>query len=161
LEADFSLADIEGSASTKMPGPILPFATYTTSVEQRLKWFATLRGRVGFTPIDKLLLFGTGGLAFGRIDYSGDIHRTAIILNFDVPASTSITKTGWTIGAGAEYALANKWSVKGEYLYYDLGGETLTGFQTPRPLILTVNSASYTFATRGSLVRVGLNYKFH
>jgi outer membrane immunogenic protein len=161
MEADFSLADIEGNASTLRPGPILPFATYTTSVEQRLKWFATTRGRVGFTPLDNLLLFGTGGFAFGRIDYSGNIHRSAILVNFDVPASASATKTGWTIGGGAEYALTNKWSVKSEYLYYDLGGATLTGFQTPRPLVLAVNSASYSFVTRGSIVRVGFNYKFH
>jgi outer membrane immunogenic protein len=161
VEADISLADISGRHSIRNPGPILPFAIYTTTVEQRLEWFGTLRGRVGFTPFDNLLIYGTGGLAYGRTNYNGNIQRSAILLNFGVPASTDVTKTGWTVGGGVEYALSNKWSVKAEYLYYDLGNATLTGNQKPPPLFLAASSASYSFATLGNIVRVGLNFRIN
>jgi outer membrane immunogenic protein len=135
----------------------LPFATYRTTVQQNLKWFATLRGRLGVAATDRLLLYGTGGLALGRLDYSGNIHRTAILLNFDVPASTSVTKAGWTIGAGAEYALPDQWSIKAEYLYYDLGSASITGNLTVLGVV-TGPQATYSFATRGNIVRFGLNH---
>lgn len=157
IEADFSVANIDGGGATTLPGPFLPFATYTTSVDQRLKWFSTLRARVGFLQMDRVLFYGTGGLAIGQSNYSANIHRTAFLLNFSVPASATETKTGWTIGAGAEYVLPNNWSVKAEYLYYDLGSVTLNGTQVPT--IILPNAASYNFVTRGSIVRFGLNYK--
>ena len=159
VEADFSLANIDGEASAAHPGPILPFATYITSAEQRLKWFGTLRGRLGFTPVDMLLVYATGGLAFGESDYGANIRRSAILLNFNVPASANVTKTGWTVGGGAEYAVTKNWTLKAEYLYYDLGRETLTGFLTIGPVV-TAAAANYDFATRGSIARVGLNFKF-
>ena len=145
IEADLSLTDIDGNASVTNPGPVLPFARYTTSAEQRMKWFGTVRGRLGFTPLNNLMIFATGGLAFGRIEYAGNINRSAILVNFNIPGSDTATKTGWTVGGGVEYALTNRWSVKGEYLYYDLGNETLTGVQTPPPIILLQNSANYVF----------------
>lgn len=160
VEADLSLADISGNAAVRNPGPVLPFATYTTSVAQRLGWFGTLRGRIGFTPADKLLVYGTGGLAFGSSNFSGNIQRSAILLNFGVPASSDVVRTGWTAGAGAEYALSNKWSVKAEYLYYNLGNVTLTANQTPPPILLA-SSASYKFTVSGSIARVGLNMKIN
>lgn len=168
VEADISLADISGNAS-ETHAAILPLATFTTSAEQRLKEFGTLRGRVGFTPFNSLLIYGTGGLAFGRIDNEANIIRADThagpagpALSFQFPASTSVTKTGWTVGGGAEYALSNRWSVKGEYLYYDLGETTLTGVQPPKPPALPAgNYANYNFVTRGSIVRLGLNIKIN
>ena len=160
VEADFSLADIQGSNSVVRPGPILPFATYTTSVEQRMEWFGTLRGRLGVAATDQILLYGTGGLAFGRSNYGANIRRTAFLLNYNVPASPDVTRVGWTIGGGAEYALAGKWSVKAEYLYYDLGNVSTTGYLTIGPVV-TATSATYSFATRGSIARVGFNYKIN
>jgi outer membrane immunogenic protein len=163
IEADISLADMSGDAFRKTPA-LVPPAFFTTFVEQRLKSFGTFRGRVGFTPVDNLLIYGTGGLAFGNTQDNGNITRSDPNpnLSFGFPASTTATRTGWTVGGGAEYALTKRWSVKGEYLYYDLGQETLTGIQPPRPIFLPTGSlASYTFLTRGSIVRLGLNLKIN
>jgi outer membrane immunogenic protein len=157
VEADLSIASIDGSNSIVTRG-LVPIATYTTTVDQRLNWFSTLRGRVGFIEMDHLLFYGAGGLAVVQSDYSANIHRAAILLNFDVPASTSVTKVGWTIGAGVEYALDNKWSAKAEYLYYDLDNESITGNLTIAG-IPTPPQATYNFVTRGSIVRFGLNFK--
>jgi len=161
VEADFSLADIEGQAGETHPGPVLPFATYTTSTEQRMQWLSTVRGRLGYTPVDRLLVYATGGLAIGRIDYGANITRSAILLKFSLPASATVTKTGWTAGGGAEYALNSRLSLKAEYLYYDLGSESITGLEVPVPIILTRNSATYRFTNAGNIVRLGLNYKFN
>lgn len=158
-ETDISLTDFEGSSSVTNPGPILPFATYTTSAEQRMKWFGTLRGRLGVAATDSLLIYATGGLAYGETEYTANIHRQAILIKFDVPVSATETKTGWTIGGGLEYALAKNWSVKGEYLYYDLGGTTITGNLTTFGVV-TAATATYSFETRGHIVRLGINYKF-
>jgi len=38
-------------------------------------------------------------------------------------------RTGWTVGGGVEYALGCGWSIRGEYLYVDLG--SWTTFNTP------------------------------
>ena len=97
-----------------------------------MKWFGTVRGRLGFTPLNNLMIFATGGLAFGRIEYAGNINRSAILVNFNIPGSDTATPTGWTVGGGVEYALTNRWSVKGEYLYYDLGNETSHPGSRPR-----------------------------
>ena len=34
------------------------------------------------------------------------------------------TLTGWTVGSGAEFALTQNWSAKGEWMYFDLGSDT-------------------------------------
>jgi len=79
--------------------------------------------RVTVTP--DLVLYGTGGLAYGRVDASANWR-------FDpeqgqAPASVSKTKVGWTAGAGAEWMFARNWSAKLEYLYVDLGSESAIG----------------------------------
>ena len=155
VEADLSLAAIEGKSITATAA-ILPTARYTTTVDQNLQWFSTLRGRLGFTYTDKVLIYGTGGLALGWSTYNADVRRTAFLLNFDVPASANVMKAGWTVGLGAEYALQDRWSFKAEYLYYDLGKESITG-----TIAGTAQQLTYNFVTRGNIVRLGLNRKFN
>jgi outer membrane immunogenic protein len=159
VEADLSLAAIEGKSTTITNG-FLPFATYTTTAKQNLQWFSTLRGRLGFTQTNNLLIYGTGGLALGWSTYNMDVHRTAVLLNYDIPASANVLKAGWTLGFGAEYAMKDRWSFKAEYLYYDLGKENMTGNITIAGIV-TPPQLGYTFTTRGSIVRLGLNRKFN
>ena len=64
------------------------------------------------------------------------------------------TSTGWTFGAGAEYAFTDNWSLKSEYLYTDLGKETLFSFSDGGLSAKLQNDVSF------HVVRVGLNYKF-
>ena len=40
------------------------------AASQRIDWFGTVRARAGFTPVDRLLLYVTGGLAYGNVSYS-------------------------------------------------------------------------------------------
>jgi outer membrane immunogenic protein len=84
----------------------------------------------------------------------------------DSVASLAKTLTGWAVGAGLEYAIASNWSLKGEYLHYDMGSITYgttplastAGF--PFPGNVTVLNFASTANFKGDIVRAGINYKF-
>jgi len=79
-------------------------------------------------------------------------------------ATDAATQVGWTLGGGVEVGFG-AWSVKGEYLYYDVGSHTLNAACTVpgggpcTGLAPTVFSAH--FRDNGSIARVGLNYRFY
>lgn len=97
-------------------------------------WFGTLRGRAGYA-VNNILVYGTAGVAYGSL------HADVL------GASESHASLGWTAGLGLELGLTQNWSVRAEYLYIDLGGNTfgLTG--------LSHNIDS-------SVFRMGVNYRF-
>jgi outer membrane immunogenic protein len=124
--------------------------------QTRYHWLGTLRLRGG-VAIDRLLVYGTGGLAYGapknRIDVSiGPFLPSHTGSNDDVRA-------GWTLGTGAEYAVTNNLTMKAEYLYYDLGRTTVTATAT-NDYPLADTTATGRFDNRGHIARVGINYKF-
>src|SRR5205807_2250059 len=97
------------------------------------KWFGTIRGRLGFVPINNILIYGTAGFAYARVDENvvlnsqpgpGDFADAAFICvtgpNCFLGSSSRIA-TGWTGGGGFEYALSSNISLKAEYLYVRLG----------------------------------------
>jgi len=105
---------------------------------QRLNWFGTARGRIGWTN-GPVLFYGTGGLAFGQVDTDVALAD----FNFGTPINTTVrtaqTKTGWTAGFGAEARLFGNWTGKVEYLYLDLGHVGAASFNevfTPPPSII-------------------------
>ena len=171
IETDFSGANISGSATqmgsaalTGFPGS---FASATAVGSQRLDYLGTVRGRAGFTPLDPLLLYVTGGFAYGHLTTSTSVSEAfSFPTPFPAPAvgSAASMRTGWTVGAGAEWGIAPNWSIKAEYLYFDLGGASYS--LTPLTSIgggLPYTTAAVTAANsdfKGNIVRVGVNYKF-
>ena len=145
-EVDFDYAGIKGSATAS--GTVGPVTT-TLTAEQRIDWFGTARARAGYVLWRDWLFYATGGLAFGHTKLSSTLTSTA---GLNAAASASKTALGYTLGGGAEYALFEYWTVKGEYLYYDIGTMKAS---YPAPLVLT---ASAPF--RGHILRVGVNYRF-
>jgi len=163
VEADFSGLAGKGSNSFTTVLPVDGSGdklASTTSVDRRLEFLGTVRGRLGFA-LDRLLIFGTGGYAYGHAQSSTTITQTCIGLCVPIsgpPLLGSENLGGWAAGGGMEYSFGF-WSVKAEYLHYDLGHmqyapTTLTSAFT------TINVAS-TANFKGDLVRVGLNYQFH
>ena len=163
LEADFDWADIKTSGQST-------FFALNMTVNERIKWFGTLRGRLGYLPVPDLLAYVTGGLAYGRIARSGSWTGTALGLGggFSVSCvgaavcmegSSSEEKLGWALGGGLEYALRQRWSVKAEYLYIQFSGAITETAVTP--LAGTAPSSfSADFRTGLNIVRLGLNYRF-
>ncbi len=99
-------------------------------------WFSTLRGRAGYA-FDRYMLYGTGGLAFGDVSLSTP------------GASVSDTRVGWTLGAGLEAAITDNFTLRGEYLYTDLG--SVDGSIGGNPFSTEFDSHT---------VRAGVTYKF-
>jgi len=140
----------------------------------------TVRGRVGYTVTPNLLVFGTGGLAYGgaKVSYMGvqedNQQATAFGPGFISKAQTLV---GWTAGGGVEWMFAQNWSVKAEYLYYNLGsistseggylGYVWTPGQYTSPgvpygSVLSLGQTKLNSNTiDGSIVRAGVNYHFN
>ncbi|MGP0043911.1 MAG: outer membrane protein [Syntrophobacteraceae bacterium] len=131
-------------------GPATPPIINSYTVTQEIDFFGTLRGRLGYTPADRLLFYITGGLAYGEVSSSSS-YTVRFVDDPTYLGSSSGMLVGWCAGAGGEYALNNCWSVKLEYLYVDLGSMSypITG----TPLTTNISSAQNVF-------RVGLNFKF-
>ena len=110
LEADFQGSD-ERATGRLCTVAGCPAGSTVIPVNYKLDWFSTARGRVGFMAADRLLLYATGGLAYGQ--FVGDVPS--------FPLGWRSTRIGWAAGAGAEAALDRHWSVRLEYLYVDLG----------------------------------------
>jgi outer membrane immunogenic protein len=129
------------------------------TAEQRIKWFGTARGRVGYTNNDWLLYVTAGG-AWGGIDATTAVNGSAIGLTA-ASNTTSFTKTGGAFGGGVEVHLGGQWTAKAEYLYMDLGNinDTLNipgGLGGGPAVALTTNSK-----VQDNIVRAGLNFKIN
>ena len=158
LEADF-----QGSgqkASNSFSGSFSDFEGGTISQNQETKilWFGTVRGRVGMLVNPTLLLYGTGGLAYGKINVSGSVTDTSCTPTCAWSYGNSTTKVGWTLGAGIEGAIPNTrdWTWKLEYLYIDFGSVNGSGFDTDFGSVY-----SWSAKVTDNILRVGVNYRFH
>ena len=171
IEADFQGADIKGDsnfASGDIPiGGIFPNVVTTTGeASQKLNFLGTLRGRLGWLVTPAALLYGTGGLAYGHTetDVSFAAHMTGPpTLDGSTFASSDEWRVGWTVGGGVEWMFAPNWSIKGEYLYYDLGhvtlDQTLTAANVGGGKFISAGISSEA-TYRGSIARAGINYHF-
>jgi outer membrane immunogenic protein len=131
--------------------PGTPAITGIATYQNKLPWFGTFRGRLGFTPADRWLVYATGGLAYGEVSTSETLNVNGAIVAF----STDRTKLGWTVGGGVEAALWGNWTGKLEYLYIDFGtvNNTLIGIAPITPIVTSSHVTD-------QIVRVGLNYRF-
>ena len=151
IEGDIQGAQIKNTNTLNLPcclPSLLTPGTLTTT--QELSWFGTVRGRLGIAW-NRALLYGTGGVIFGQENRSTLVVFPAV----SYPALGSTTRGGWVAGAGLEYAFTNNFTAKIEGLYYDMGSQTI-GFTSP----LTNFTEGGTFNFKGSLIRVGANWKF-
>jgi outer membrane immunogenic protein len=177
IEADFDTSNVRGNAS--------PAATTNLGIGgiqpalipagRNLDWFGTVRARLGFLPMERLLVFATAGLAYGKTSSNASISVRVTGPVVPVPAdgttlscvgtapcvatATSQTSAGWTIGGGLEYAIWNNITVKAEYLYVNLGNQTIHLIAIP-PATGTGSIATKFDDAAYSIVRAGLNYRF-
>jgi outer membrane immunogenic protein len=172
-------ADIQGTSSdfraqgvfsqAAVPG----FAGFPISQDiassQSVDWLGTVRGRLGYLFTPTLLVYGTGGFAYGQTNSTTSItqfvsNAPALPNSYGTFGRFSNTRTGWTAGGGLEWMFFPNWSFKVEYLYYNLGSAhysdgVLSNFNSGGVLFtqgLPVSKASF----NGNIVRVGVNYHF-
>jgi outer membrane immunogenic protein len=156
VEGDFSATGINGSITVFTPTCPVCFGPNTSTVSQNMDWFSTLRVRFGYV-VGPWLFYGTGGLAVGHTNYSYLQTNAPFGGPLTITAANSVFQAGWTGGAGIEYGFG-PWSVKGEYLYYDLGN---TSFAIQNPLAPPGVQLVPNFRSNGSIARVGLNYRLN
>jgi outer membrane immunogenic protein len=136
IEGDFDWTGLKGSGHDSLGN----------TINTDTQWTSTVTGRIG-AAFDRLLIYGKGGVAFAH-------DKDSLTDTFGGTASASFNRTGWTAGAGLEYAFAPNWSAKIEYDYLGFGNETLNLPTTHFP----------TYNTNASLnvqeVKAGINFKF-
>jgi outer membrane immunogenic protein len=158
-EADFDYLGLKASNNATLPFPSTlpggaagpPTAFFSTATSESADWLLTLRQRAGWA-IENWLFYVTGGLAVGHEKFNQSV---ALVAPTVATVGISPTRVGWTVGAGAEYALSQKWSVKAEYLHVDLGSVATSAMFMPPFAGLTL--AGTTRLTT-EIARAGLNY---
>jgi outer membrane immunogenic protein len=160
IEGDGAVTNKDGQAfnnflgfsqpeNTLAPPPERFFVSQTTE-----RWIATARLRLGYAA-DKWLFFITGGGAWSGVDVTVWDSLAPV-----VTAHHKRTLSGWTVGAGYEYALGYGWSWKSEFLYIDYGwsrffdpadtcAPSCDAFLRPREVSL-----------KNYIFRTGLNWRF-
>jgi outer membrane immunogenic protein len=175
FEIDYSAADIKDDQSHSVKfgiidgeGGIIGTGTATRSLAAKIDALASARVRLGVLLSQDLLLYGTGGVAFARTKATGvDASVTTTpadfpALNFTDTIRSDTDHWGWAAGVGGEWRVfgaGSGWSLRAEYLHYDLGRSTHTfsGICTPECGKYTT---SIDASLRVDVVRGGLSYKF-
>jgi outer membrane immunogenic protein len=139
-------------ADSRLTGAIAGTGITTRIQQAEMSWMATMRGRLG-VAMDRLLIYGTGGLAIADWDVSIYLEGAGDEAFF----GRSSIRTGWVAGAGFEYAFDSRWSLKGEYLVADFG--SVAGASE-----FSGGGAGFTqqhdIGLSAQVGRIGLNFKY-
>jgi outer membrane immunogenic protein len=190
IETDLAYSDIRNGRSVSTGGIITTvdnspqplgyvnnYASYLGSGGQVIEALGTLRVRAGILETDRILFYGTGGLAYGRASLSAAVTNNGTYSEWiassdgsvvyieqhpacrDICASGSTSKwlVGGTFGGGFEYALIDRWTARIEYLYYNLGRLSVTAVDPRFPAYAF--GASAVFA--GHIARFGISYRLN
>jgi outer membrane immunogenic protein len=162
VEGDIDAAGIDGIA---VQSPIIqnnntPFPGTGNNIRlhYRTDAVSTVRPRLGFVLGSRFLIYGTGGLAIAHNGFSANTDFRPVGTE-QYPANLSKTQKGWAAGGGAEVAVAWGWTVRADYIRYDVGSlpSVLANPVPPLPPF----QVGYTWNTdSANLVRFGVNYKF-
>lgn len=151
--------DIEDSTTAFSTTPA--FYTFT----RELEWSGSLRLRAGVLASEKLLLYVTGGVAYGDFE---DSFSTSNAVNSFAFRGAEDSAWGYVIGAGGELMLTHNVSLGIEYLYTDLGDSDFTtriGGPIVNPFTLVNPTGTDLIRTDDSLethaIRATLNYRFN
>jgi outer membrane immunogenic protein len=159
-EFDIDYLGFSNTLTTAFTAPLAGPVVSTT--QQSTNWMFTARGRLGWAVFDRLLVYGTGGIAA--------VHSTLTETNVYSPvfvasgtdfSSVSGPYVGWVAGGGLEWAFTDHWSIKGEYLHVGLPSKTAAS-GTFSPFFDNPNFVIYnhTVTQEIDIGRLGINYKF-
>jgi outer membrane immunogenic protein len=158
VEGDWTWTEARGSFTQPwLTDPAaVPVATSGTTMNTKLDWLASIRGRFGYLVTPNVMAYATAGGAWARIDYSANSVDTTS--GYFSSAAQAQTATGFAAGGGLEWAMTNDWLVRAEYLYYRFGdGPTLLAASSG--FAAFPSSYSWGHATI-NVARAGVSYKF-
>ena len=171
-EADYQWSNLNGSVNSSFRLGAVGATNMVAS--QTVESFGTLRARAGVVLTPPLLLYGTGGFAFGQVHENlrvpavatsgltaGGFSYACTIGTACFAGSASQTLFGWSGGAGAEYAITSNLIFRTELLYVHLSSPTVTATATAINGATTPASIAAGFSpVYFAVMRAGLNYKF-
>jgi outer membrane immunogenic protein len=138
------------------------FETISSSTD----WLTTLRGRLGFINSSNVLLYVTGGVAWGQV--KTDLAQSCLVEGCSASTTklfasnaSATDKAGWVAGLGAALPIDRNWSARLEWLHIDLGNITST-LATPGQVGATSTTSTTVWSRneRYDVLRVGLDYRF-
>jgi outer membrane immunogenic protein len=159
LEGDWSWAKTGGSFNQPWvtnPGS-LPVPGSFTHIGSTFDWVSSLRARLGYLVLPNLMAYGTVGGAWGKIDYTAS-NFAPMVPPYATNTAFSKADGGWVAGGGLEWMITDKWLLRGEYLYYNLGN-------SPAIVVGAANHpgipSGYSWSsTNVSVARMAMSYKF-
>jgi len=146
VEGDWDYSGINTGTTSSL-------CTFSGNCQTGNNWLATARGRAGYAA-DRVLLYATAGGAFANVQ-----------TNFN-GTTTSHTQSGWTAGAGIEWAFADNWTAKVEYLYVNLGNGSVNCVTTACSIASGIGGQAngppipVSVGLTENLIRAGVNFKF-
>lgn len=150
LETDISAMHLKSEMNTLLP--LVPPSSANTNAN--VDWYGTVRGRLGWTS-GPVLFYGTGGLAYGRVELNSSISSSVGPRSLN--SQTSAVKAGWVAGGGIEYLWRPNVILNLGYQYVDLGTISLAAVNTDFSGLLTQSATAH---ARFSVVTVGLSWRF-
>ena len=161
-------ADTAYAAFANVGNTAFTNASHTEHVDVTQRWFATARLRAGFTPWERVLIYGTAGVAWANYTSNTNVTFATLANPFAGVfsgathiGSVSTNQLGWVAGGGFEWALTNNWSFKAEYLYLRFDG---FNYASPLTAATLPFAPGYSWNTsvspREQVARIGVNYKF-
>ncbi len=171
LGADIDAGGIRGGGgfTNLSPAAVFPPFVVATSVgvNRTLEYLGTVRGRLGYAITPTIMLYATGGLAYGGISTSTTVRQSLTPSLFTSAAAESDffdNRIGWTVGGGVESALTGEISAKLEALYYNLGVANTHGAPLFHTAIVGAGAVGDVISSstrfQGFVFRGGLNYRF-
>ncbi|MBB6261225.1 outer membrane immunogenic protein [Paenochrobactrum gallinarii] len=109
--------------------------------ESKLEWSAALRARLGFA-MDRWMPYIAGGVA------TAQIKNSIYDANYNYQSDRN-NMTGWTAGAGVDYALASNTTLRLEYRHTDYGRKTFA-----------IDNFTYKTKVKTDEFRIGVAYRF-
>ncbi len=162
LEADAQASSANASSNVNVNVP--PFGPYSATQSIKETAFGTVRGRLGMLVTPTFLAYVTGGFAWASTNQG--LTAGFSTLSQTTSGTAGPGAIGGTVGAGLEWALGDKWSVAGEYLYARLGPTSLALQTAPLgggcspggvpSCELNVSQSSFS----NNVVRLKVNYRF-
>lgn len=153
IEGDLGYMNLDGRGTPRIDA--VRFASDTHGKTDS-DFYTTIRGRLGIA-FGHWLFYGTGGGI-------GVNYETRVVDDCDVfPCGNELIDAGktefnwgWTGGGGIEYMLGCHWTIRVEYLRYQLDDQHFSG--------TGVNFGGHFrftgIGTEGNIVRAALNYRF-
>lgn len=146
VEGAVSAGSLKGSTSVALP---LGNPGEAALVTARTDFIPTVTARIGYA-FDHWLVYGKGGIAWSNDKYS----ITGVFNGTPFDAEGLGMRTGWTAGAGVEWAFADDWSARLEYDYYDFGRSNVLMSDATNGFASIV-----TYRQSANMVKLGLNFR--